>query len=107
MGLVGVRPDESSAVGDVAGPRSTPGGLGESGEPGRRPTSALRPVRAREGTEAVHREPIHGHAAPNLPSLPLPSLAPHSITAPARVRMALEKIQVSGLAYGDRRPRQG
>ncbi|MFG2820902.1 IclR family transcriptional regulator [Kitasatospora sp. NPDC048365] len=30
---------------------------------------------------------------------PLPSLTPHSITDPARLRTALEKIQVSGLAY--------
>ncbi len=30
---------------------------------------------------------------------PLPSLTPHSITDPDRLRMALEKIQVSGLAY--------
>lgn len=29
----------------------------------------------------------------------LPSLTPHSITDPARLRMALEKIRVSGLAY--------
>ncbi|MEU5096674.1 IclR family transcriptional regulator [Streptomyces sp. NPDC020996] len=32
-------------------------------------------------------------------SSPLPSLTPHSITDPARLRMTLEKIQVSGLAY--------
>ncbi|WP_200308155.1 IclR family transcriptional regulator [Streptomyces adelaidensis] len=32
-------------------------------------------------------------------SRPLPSLTPYSITDPARLRMALEKIQVSGLAY--------
>jgi DNA-binding IclR family transcriptional regulator len=32
-------------------------------------------------------------------SRPLPSLTPHSITDPARLRMALEKIRVSGLAY--------
>ncbi|MFE7277067.1 IclR family transcriptional regulator [Streptomyces sp. NPDC057623] len=32
-------------------------------------------------------------------SRPLPSLTPHSITDPRRLRMALEKIQVSGLAY--------
>ncbi|MEU1404970.1 IclR family transcriptional regulator [Streptomyces sp. NPDC005728] len=32
-------------------------------------------------------------------SSPLPSLTPHSITDPGRLRMALEKIQVSGLAY--------
>ncbi|MFJ2158806.1 IclR family transcriptional regulator [Streptomyces sp. NPDC087856] len=32
-------------------------------------------------------------------SHPLPSLTPHSITDPARLRMTLEKIQVSGLAY--------
>ncbi|MFD9124696.1 IclR family transcriptional regulator [Kitasatospora sp. NPDC059571] len=32
-------------------------------------------------------------------SRPLPSLTPHSITDPARLRMALEKTQVSGLAY--------
>ncbi|MER5428035.1 IclR family transcriptional regulator [Streptomyces sp. NPDC002588] len=32
-------------------------------------------------------------------SRPLPSLTPHSITDPARLRMTLEKIQVSGLAY--------
>ncbi|WP_324789250.1 IclR family transcriptional regulator [Streptomyces sp. H51] len=30
---------------------------------------------------------------------PLPSLTPYSITDPARLRMTLEKIQVSGLAY--------
>ncbi|MER6628095.1 IclR family transcriptional regulator [Streptomyces sp. NPDC000987] len=32
-------------------------------------------------------------------SSPLPSLTPYSITDPARLRMTLEKIQVSGLAY--------
>ncbi|MFF0087043.1 IclR family transcriptional regulator [Streptomyces canus] len=32
-------------------------------------------------------------------SQPLPSLTPHSITDPARLRMALEKTRVSGLAY--------
>ncbi|WP_369276350.1 IclR family transcriptional regulator [Streptomyces sp. R11] len=32
-------------------------------------------------------------------SRPLPSLTPHSITDPDRLRTALEKIQVSGLAY--------
>uniref|UniRef100_A0AAU2AIG5 IclR family transcriptional regulator n=1 Tax=Streptomyces sp. NBC_00093 TaxID=2975649 RepID=A0AAU2AIG5_9ACTN len=32
-------------------------------------------------------------------SRPLPSLTPHSITDPARMRTALEKIRVSGLAY--------
>jgi len=32
-------------------------------------------------------------------SQPLPSLTPHSITDPARLRTALEKTQVSGLAY--------
>ncbi|MFF5480049.1 IclR family transcriptional regulator [Streptomyces sp. NPDC012935] len=32
-------------------------------------------------------------------SRPLPSLTPHSITDPDRLRMALEKIRVSGLAY--------
>lgn len=32
-------------------------------------------------------------------SRPLPSLTPHSITDPDRLRLALEKIQVSGLAY--------
>jgi DNA-binding IclR family transcriptional regulator len=32
-------------------------------------------------------------------SRPLPSLTPHSLTDPNRLRMALEKIQVSGLAY--------
>lgn len=32
-------------------------------------------------------------------SRPLPSLTPHSITDPARLRMTLEKIQVSGLSY--------
>ncbi|WP_149828474.1 IclR family transcriptional regulator [Streptomyces tailanensis] len=32
-------------------------------------------------------------------SRPLPRLTPHSITDPARLRMTLEKIQVSGLAY--------
>jgi DNA-binding IclR family transcriptional regulator len=32
-------------------------------------------------------------------SRPRPSLTPHSITDPARLRMTLEKIQVSGLAY--------
>ncbi|WP_326701679.1 IclR family transcriptional regulator [Streptomyces sp. NBC_01754] len=32
-------------------------------------------------------------------SRPLPSLTPHSITDPARLRTALEKIQVSGQAY--------
>ncbi|MEE1765208.1 IclR family transcriptional regulator [Streptomyces sp. SP18BB07] len=32
-------------------------------------------------------------------SRPLPSLTPYSITDPARLRMALEKTQVSGLAY--------
>ncbi len=32
-------------------------------------------------------------------SQPLPSLTPYSITDPARLRMTLEKIQVSGLAY--------
>ncbi|MEV6168575.1 IclR family transcriptional regulator [Streptomyces sp. NPDC051954] len=32
-------------------------------------------------------------------SRPLPSLTPHSITDPARLRMTLEKTQVSGLAY--------
>ncbi|MGW1783278.1 IclR family transcriptional regulator [Streptomyces sp. NPDC002143] len=32
-------------------------------------------------------------------SRPLPSLTPYSITEPGRLRMALEKIQVSGLAY--------
>lgn len=32
-------------------------------------------------------------------SRPLPSLTPYSITDPARLRMALEKIQASGLAY--------
>ncbi|MFG2957516.1 IclR family transcriptional regulator [Streptomyces sp. NPDC048291] len=32
-------------------------------------------------------------------SRPLPSLTPYSITDPARLRLALEKIQVSGLAY--------
>ncbi|MGI5459623.1 IclR family transcriptional regulator [Streptomyces sp. CA-249302] len=30
---------------------------------------------------------------------PLPSLTPYSITDPARLRLALEKIRVSGLAY--------
>ncbi|MCI3270777.1 IclR family transcriptional regulator [Streptomyces cylindrosporus] len=30
---------------------------------------------------------------------PLPSLTPHSITDPVRLRLALEQIQVSGLAY--------
>ncbi|MFF4544651.1 IclR family transcriptional regulator [Streptomyces sp. NPDC001435] len=32
-------------------------------------------------------------------SRPLPSLTPHSITDPVRLRLALEKTQVSGLAY--------
>ncbi|ULR55834.1 IclR family transcriptional regulator [Streptomyces deccanensis] len=32
-------------------------------------------------------------------SRPLPGLTPHSVTDPARLRMALEKIRVSGLAY--------
>ncbi|MEU0426157.1 IclR family transcriptional regulator [Streptomyces canus] len=32
-------------------------------------------------------------------SRPLPSLTPYSITDPARLRMALEKTRVSGLAY--------
>ncbi|MFE0678241.1 IclR family transcriptional regulator [Streptomyces sp. NPDC058867] len=30
---------------------------------------------------------------------PLPALTPHSLTDPARLRLALEKIRVSGLAY--------
>lgn len=33
---------------------------------------------------------------------PLPSLTPHSVTDPDRLRTALEEIQVSGLAYEER-----
>ena len=40
-------------------------------------------------------------------SRPLPSLTPHSITDPARLRMALEKIQVSGLAYEEQEAAPG
>ncbi|MEU6353008.1 IclR family transcriptional regulator [Streptomyces sp. NPDC047072] len=38
---------------------------------------------------------------------PLPSLTPHSITDPARLRMALEKIRVSGLAYEEQEAAPG
>ncbi|MCX4767327.1 IclR family transcriptional regulator [Streptomyces sp. NBC_01275] len=38
---------------------------------------------------------------------PLPSLTPHSITDPARLRTALEKIQVSGLAYEEQEAAPG
>lgn len=38
---------------------------------------------------------------------PLPSLTPHSITDPARLRMALEKIQVAGLAYEEQEAAPG
>ena len=40
-------------------------------------------------------------------SRPLPGLTPHSITDPARLRMALEKIQVSGLAYEEQEAAAG
>lgn len=40
-------------------------------------------------------------------SRPLPSLTPYSITDPARLRMALEKIQVSGLAYEEQEAAPG
>ncbi|MGW0580623.1 IclR family transcriptional regulator [Streptomyces sp. NPDC002920] len=40
-------------------------------------------------------------------SRPLPSLTPHSVTDPGRLRMALEKIQVSGLAYEEQEAAPG
>ncbi|MGN9757971.1 IclR family transcriptional regulator [Streptomyces sp. SD31] len=40
-------------------------------------------------------------------SRPLPSLTPYSITDPARLRMALEKVQVSGLAYEEQEAAPG
>jgi DNA-binding IclR family transcriptional regulator len=40
-------------------------------------------------------------------SRPLPSLTPYSITDPARLRMALEKTQVSGLAYEEQEAAAG
>ncbi|MET8249134.1 IclR family transcriptional regulator [Streptomyces sp. NPDC005202] len=40
-------------------------------------------------------------------SRPLPSLTPHSISDPARLRTALEKIQVSGLAYEEQEAAPG
>jgi len=40
-------------------------------------------------------------------SRPLPSLTHHSITDPAHLRMALEKIQVSGLAYEEQEAAPG
>ncbi|WP_405595386.1 IclR family transcriptional regulator [Streptomyces sp. NBC_01092] len=40
-------------------------------------------------------------------SRPLPSLTPHSITDPDRLRMALEKTRVSGLAYEEQEAAPG
>ncbi|MEV6124632.1 IclR family transcriptional regulator [Streptomyces sp. NPDC052077] len=48
-----------------------------------------------------------GELADELLSRPLPSLTPHSITDPARLRTALEKIRVSGLAYEEQESTPG